>query len=56
MQQTTIHLSFFGLIITGLIVITVGLAALKLLSLLVNALLGRGKPQPTAKVGAGPGS
>jgi len=45
-------ISFFGVIFIGLIVITVGLGALKLLSLLVNAMLGRRKPQPPAKVGA----
>lgn len=52
MQQTTIGISWFGMIFAGLIVITIGLGGLKLISLLVNALLGRGKPQPSAKVGA----
>ena len=41
-----------GVIFIGLIVITIGLGALKLLSLLVNAILGRRKPQPSTKVGA----
>ena len=51
MQQTTIGISWFGLIFIGLIVIAVGLAALKLLSLLVNALMGRRKSPQPAKVG-----
>ncbi|MBC7967008.1 MAG: hypothetical protein H7Z17_13905, partial [Fuerstia sp.] len=51
-MQPTIHLSFFSLIFIGLIVIVVGLGALKLLSLLVNALMGRGKSKQPAKVGA----
>ena len=52
MQQTNISISFFGVIFIVIILITIGLGALKLLSLLVNALMGRGKPQPPAKVGA----
>ena len=52
MQQTTIGISWFGLIFVGLVVIAIGLGALKLLSLLVNTLLGRRKPQPPSKVGA----
>ncbi len=52
MQQTTIGISWFGVIFAGLVLIAIGLGALKLISLLVNALLGRGKPQPSAKVGA----
>ncbi len=52
MQQTSIGISFFGLIFVGLIVIAVGLGALKLMSLLVNALMGRGKSPEPAKIGA----
>ena len=52
MQQTTIGISFFGVIFVGLVVISIGLGALKLLSLLVNAMMGRRKPQPPTKVGA----
>lgn len=52
MEQPTMNISFFGVIFIGLIVIAIGLGALKLLALLVNAILGRGKPQPPAKVGA----
>ena len=52
MQQTSFSISFFGVIFVGLIVIAVGLGALKLMSLLLNALLGRRKPQMPAKVGA----
>lgn len=52
MQHTSISISFFAIIFGGLIVLAIGLGALKLLSLLVNALLGRGKPQKSMKVGA----
>ena len=52
MQQTTMSISFMAVIFGGLIVIAVGLGALKLMSLLLNALLGRKKSQPPAKVGA----
>ena len=47
-----IGISWFGLIFVGLIVIAVGLAALKLLSLLVNALMGRRKSPQPAKAAA----
>lgn len=52
MQQTTIGISWFGVIFVGLIAIAIGLGALKVISLLVKALLGRRKPQPPTKVGA----
>ena len=52
MEQTSIGITLFGVIFVGLIVITIGLGGLKLLSLLVNALLGRRTPQQATKVGA----
>lgn len=52
MQQTTIGISYFGVIFVGLIVISIGLGALKLLSLLLNTMTGRGKSQPHARAGA----
>ena len=52
MQQTTLGISWIGVIFVGLVVIAIGLGALKLLSLLMNALMGRKKPQPPTKVGA----
>ncbi len=52
MQQATIGISWFGVIFVVLVVISIGIGALKLLSLLVNAMLGRRKSQPSVKVGA----
>ena len=56
-MQTTIHLpwAWVGLIFIGLIVIAVGLGGLKVLSLLVNTLSGRRKPQSPVKLRHGPG-
>ena len=51
-MNSTIHLSWFALIFIGLVVIAVGLAGLKVLSLLVNTLSGRRKPQRAVKVSA----
>ncbi|MEJ7590701.1 MAG: hypothetical protein WKF77_04080 [Planctomycetaceae bacterium] len=52
MQHTNISITSFGVILVVFMLIMIGVGALKLLSLLVNALTGRGKPQPSAKVGA----
>lgn len=43
-------LSFFGLILFGLLVVAVGLAALKLLALLVNAMVGQIDSQQSANL------